>query len=131
MPKPVIICVDDEEVVLDSLKIQLKKEFSSRYRLEVAENAEEAMEILEELSEDDVDVVAIVSDWLMPGKKGDEFLIAVHQSAPRIVKILLTGHADPNAIERAKKQANLYACLSKPWAKEQLVETIKSALIES
>ncbi|NJQ98923.1 MAG: response regulator, partial [Hydrococcus sp. CSU_1_8] len=52
MPKPVIICVDDEEVVLDSLKIQLKKEFSSRYRLEVAENAEEAMEILEELSED-------------------------------------------------------------------------------
>ncbi|MCU0535013.1 MAG: response regulator [Hydrococcus sp. Prado102] len=128
MPKPVIICVDDEEVVLNSLKIQLKKEFSSRYRLEVAENAEEAMEILKELSEDDVDVVAIVSDWLMPGKKGDEFLIDVHQSAPSIVKIMLTGQADPIAIERAKKQANLYACLAKPWTKEQLIDTIKSAL---
>jgi DNA-binding NtrC family response regulator len=128
MPKPTIICVDDEQVVLNSLKIQLKKEFSHCYSIEMAENAEEALEIIEELKEEDIDIVVVVSDWLMPGKKGDEFLCEVHKIAPNTIKIMLTGQIDRAAIAIAKQQANLYACLSKPWTKEQLIETIKSAL---
>jgi CheY-like chemotaxis protein len=128
MPKPVILCVDDEVVVLNSLKIQLKKEFGDDYLYEVAENADEALEIIEEIKEDDNDILVIVSDWLMPGIKGDEFLIRVHQKYPRIVKVMLTGQADELAIERVKKQANLHRCLYKPWDGEELVETIKSGL---
>jgi hypothetical protein len=37
------------------------------------------MEIIEEFQEDEIDIVVIVSDWLMPGIKGDEFLINVHK----------------------------------------------------
>ena len=80
------------------------------------------------LKEDEIDVVVIVSDWLMTGKKGDELLIDVHEKKPKTVKIMLTGQADPEAIERAKQQANLHACLSKPWTKEKLIETIKAGL---
>lgn len=128
MPKPVILCVDDEVVVLNSLKIQLKKEFGDAYLYEVAENADEALEIIEEIKEEDNDILVIVSDWLMPGIKGDEFLIRVHQKYPRIVKVMLTGQADELAIERVKEQANLHRCLYKPWDGEELVETIKSGL---
>ena len=128
MPKPVILCVDDEVVVLNSLKIQLKKEFGDAYLYEVAENADEALEIIEEIKEDDNDILVIVSDWLMPGIKGDEFLIRVHQKYPRIVKVMLTGQADELAIKRVKEQANLHRCLYKPWNGEELVETIKSGL---
>ena len=39
----------------------------------------------------------------MPGIKGDEFLIRVHQKYPKIVKVMLTGQADEVAIERVKK----------------------------
>ncbi|HAG80524.1 MAG TPA: hypothetical protein DCL61_04970, partial [Cyanobacteria bacterium UBA12227] len=69
-----MLCVDDEVVVLNSLKIQLKNEFGDTYLYEVAESADEALEIIEEFHEDEIRILLIVSDWLMPGMKGDEFL---------------------------------------------------------
>jgi CheY-like chemotaxis protein len=128
MVKAVILCVDDEPVILDSLKIQLKNAFEDTYTYEVAENADEAMEVLEECQADTADVIVIVSDWLMPGIRGDEFLIRVHQKFPKIIKVMLTGQADEVAIARATEQANLHRCLHKPWQAEELIETIKSGL---
>jgi CheY-like chemotaxis protein len=128
MPQPVILCVDDEVVVLDSLKIQLKQEFGDKYLYEVAESADEALEIIDELQEDDIDVLVVVSDWLMPGMKGDEFLIQVHQKFPNILKVMLTGQADQEAIERAHTEAHLHRCLQKPWDGKELIETIKAGL---
>ena len=127
MSKPAILCVDDEIVVLDSLKIQLRNEFGDRYVYEVAESASEAMEILEEIGEE-TETILIVSDWLMPEIKGDDFLIRVHEKYPNIIKVMLTGQADESAIERVKQQAALHRCLSKPWTAQELVETIKSGL---
>ena len=115
--------------LLAQLKIQLKKEFGDAYLYEVAENADEALEIMEEIQkEDESDILVIVSDWLMPGIKGDDFLIMVHQKYPKIVKVMLTGQADEVAIARVKEQANLHRCLYKPWERQELVETIKSGL---
>lgn len=128
MSKPAILCVDDEAVVLNSLKIQLKKEFGDAYTYEIAESADEALEIIEELQAEETDILVIVSDWLMPGIKGDEFLIRVHQKYPKIVKVMLTGQADEIAIQRAKEKAALHNCLYKPWSSQELIETIKSGL---
>ncbi len=128
MSKPVILLVDDEAVILDSLKIQLKKEFGNKYFYEVAESADEALEIIEELEEDNIEILLLVSDWLMPGMKGDELLIKVHDQYPDITKVMLTGQADEEAVERAQQQANLHSCLRKPWDKTELIETIKSGL---
>jgi CheY-like chemotaxis protein len=44
----VILCIDDEVIVLDSLKEQLQTEYNN-YMIEVAESGEEAMEIINEL----------------------------------------------------------------------------------
>lgn len=128
MSKPIILCVDDEKIILESLRGQLRKAFKDAYSYEVAQDADEALELINELNESERLIVIIVSDWLMPGMRGDEFLIKVHQQFPNITKIMLTGQADEAAIERAQTQANLYRCLHKPWSKEELVETIESAL---
>lgn len=128
MAKPVILCVDDEPQILNTLKIQLKNEFKDAYDYEVAESADEALELLGELQQDEVSVIVIVSDWLMPGIKGDELLIKIHQKFPKIVKVMLTGQADEAAIQRAFEEANLHSCLYKPWQGSELVETIKSGL---
>ena len=128
MSESAIICVDDEVVILDSLKEQLKRKFGDRFIYEVAECAEEAWEVIEELQEDDIDIIVIVSDWLMPGTKGDEFLIQIHQRFPEVIKVMLTGQADETAIERARKEANLHACLYKPWTEDELSQIIVSAL---
>ncbi|MBE9125433.1 MULTISPECIES: response regulator [unclassified Coleofasciculus] len=128
MSNTAILCVDDEGVILESLKEQLKRHFGSQYLYEVAESAEEAWDVIEELQDEAVNILIIVSDWLMPGMKGDEFLIQVHQRFPGIVKVMLTGQADEEAIERAKQEANLYSCLHKPWTEDDLTQIITSAL---
>ena len=128
MPRKVILCVDDEKIILDSLKMQLKKRFANKYVYEFAESADEAFEIINELFEEETEVLVIVSDWLMPGIKGDEFLIQIHQKFPQIVKVMLTGQADGNAVLNAKEKANLYRCLYKPWKEEELFDAIESGL---
>ncbi len=123
-----ILCVDDEVVILDSLKKQLKRKFGDRFIYEVAESAEEAWEVIAELNADGIKIIAIVSDWLMPRTKGDDFLIQIHQQFPKIINVMLTGQANETAIERAKKQANLHACLHKPWTEEELTQIITTAI---
>ncbi len=128
MSEKAILCVDDEKTVLDSLKEQLKSRFGRQYVYELAENGEDALEIIQELMDEDVEIIIIVSDWLMPGMRGDEFLIEVHKRFPSIVKVMLTGQADDEAIERARDEANLHRCLAKPWSETELFETIESAM---
>lgn len=126
--KKVILCVDDEKTILTCLKAQLKKHFNKDYTYECAESAIEALEILQELTEDGAKVMVIVSDWLMPQMKGDELLVQVHQRFPNISKVMLTGQADEDAIERARREANLHYCLRKPWSEQELIEILESSL---
>jgi CheY-like chemotaxis protein len=126
--KPIIVCVDDEKVILDSLKTQLKSAFGALYSYEMAESGTDALELIEELNEDGHLIVVIVSDWLMPGMRGDELLIKIHSKFPSVIKIMLSGQADEEAINRAFTQANLYKCLKKPWSEEELVGGICEAI---
>jgi response regulator RpfG family c-di-GMP phosphodiesterase len=128
MSKPVILCVDDETVILESLKAQLRKALGSSYAYEIAQDAEEFLDIIDELNEDNISILLVVSNWLMPGMKSDEFIIFFHQKFPKIVKILLTGQADKEAIERAYAEANIHKCLFKPWSPNQSIDIVKSGL---
>lgn len=128
MSKKTILCVDDEKSILDAIRGQLKRKYGNEYSYEFAENADEAWEIIQELEEEKCELLIIVSDWLMPGIKGDEFLVKVHQNFPGVVKVMLTGQANPENIENAKMNANLYKCLNKPWSQEELYETIEYSL---
>ena len=49
MEKGVLLCVDDEIIVLTALKDQLRRAFGSDFLIDVAESAEEALELLEEV----------------------------------------------------------------------------------
>jgi len=120
--KKAILCVDDEKTILDTLTHQLRELFGEQYAYEKAESGDEALEILEELNEDGTSAVLVISDWLMPGMKGDEFLIKVKHDFDfmGVKKILLTGHAPKDAVERAYTDAGLDHYIQKPWKKEDL-----------
>jgi CheY-like chemotaxis protein len=122
-----ILRVDDEHMVLISLRDPIFNHFGDRYRCEMAESAAEAWEVIDELYAEDVRLF-IVSDWLMPGIRGDKFLIQVHQRFPDIATVLLMGQANKTAIEQARQEADLYAYIAKPWLEETLSSTIKSEL---
>lgn len=128
MEKPVIICVDDEQIILNSLNTQLGRKFGEDYELEFAESAEEALDLIDELSEEGLQVVMIISDQIMPGMSGDEFLTTVHQTNPEIIKILLTGQAALESAINAVNHADLYRYLTKPWEEADLILTIEKGL---
>jgi DNA-binding NtrC family response regulator len=126
MKSLVILLVDDEKTVLDSLKQQLRLMFGQRFLYETAESVKEAWEVLDELEDDKL--VLIVSDWLMPNVRGDQFLLEVNERYPDVVRVMLTGQADQDALERACKQAKVHKILYKPWNPKELQETIEEGL---
>jgi DNA-binding NtrC family response regulator len=128
MRKKALICVDDEPIILDSLREQLEKHYGDQYIYETADSAEEALEIIDELDEDNIEIAIIVSDWLMPGMKGDKFLLNVDLKYPGVVKVLLTGQADQKSIETLEELADRFALIPKPWNKEDLINVIKTGL---
>jgi len=122
--KQAIVCVDDEVIILLSLIQELKHAFGSNYLYEKATDADSALEIIEELEQEDVEVIFIISDWLMPGMTGDEFLKVVNEKYPHIKTIMITGHADQTAIDRVRKIDSVLAVFSKPWNPASLVAVI-------
>ncbi|MBD1926094.1 response regulator [Trichocoleus sp. FACHB-90] len=128
MSKGTIICVDDERVVLISLRDQLTHHFGSDYDIELAESGEEALEIFTELLEENREVLLLISDQIMPGMKGDELLIEIHAQYPKTLKILLTGQASVAAVGNAVNFANLYRYIAKPWDETDLCLTVTEAI---
>ncbi|WP_167618090.1 hybrid sensor histidine kinase/response regulator [Maribellus sediminis] len=128
MKKSVILCIDDEEIILQALEEQLKNIFGKEYDIETSDSGEDAIEFFKELTEEGVHVPVVISDYIMPGKKGDEVLKEIHRLSPGSLKILLTGHADFDGISNAINNAQLYRYIAKPWDKDDLVLTVKEAI---
>ncbi|MEG4855400.1 adenylate/guanylate cyclase domain-containing protein [Microcoleus sp. B5-D4] len=128
MKQQVIVCVDDDNTVLKSLKAELQEVVGNAYLIEIAEGGEEALELIEELLSDGYEVPLIISDHIMPEMKGDELLKKVHILSPKTIKIMLTGQADIEAVGNAIKNANLYRYIAKPWQQEDLSLTVKEAV---
>ena len=64
----------------------------------------------------------------MPGTKGDEFLDQISSKYAGIIKILVTGYAEREVIEKIKSNPNVHGLLYKPWssfALKDLVNQIK------
>ncbi|MCK5852513.1 response regulator [bacterium] len=128
MKKPVIICVDDEKIVLDSLKKELRESVEQKYLIEIAESAEEALEIYTELKEAGHEIPLVISDYIMPGIKGDELLQKLKDLDPSSYRIMLTGQATIEGITNAVNNADLYRYISKPWETNDLKLTVGEAL---
>ena len=128
MKKPVIICVDDEQTILDSLEIDLLKAFEDKYLIETAQSGEEALELLSELLAEQYEVPLVISDQIMPNMKGDELLRSVHAISPNTLKIMLTAQADLEAVVNAINYAKLYRYIPKPWQCDDLKLTATEAI---
>ena len=128
MGKGIIICVDDERIVLNGLQSQLGRDFGANFAIELAESGEEALELVNELIHGGNEIVVVISDQLMPGIKGHELLKQIHLLTPSCYNILLTGQSDINAVTEAVNHANLYRYISKPWEGNDLILTIKEAI---
>lgn len=128
MARCALVCVDDERTITDSLKRSLNESLQGEYLVEIAEGGEDALELFQELLEDGYEVPLIITDYIMPGMKGDELLQKVQKLSPQTVKIMLTGQATLDAVANAVNQSKLYRFISKPWEPSDLQLTVREAL---
>ncbi len=114
-----VLLVDDEENILRSLKRVLRR---GDWEIETARDGAEALEVFLRFRPH-----VVISDFRMPGMTGVELLARVKEQAPQVQRIMLTGHADQQAIEDAINRAEVFRFLTKPWNDAQLVSMVKSA----
>ena len=128
MATQAIVIVDDEAILLFSLKQTMRLHFGEKYRYETAMNGEKGLECMNELLHEGVEVVLVISDWLMPGMNGAEFLRTVHREYPTTNLLMISGHADEVEIDKLTIDLGLQGFLRKPWNRRQLFDTVESAL---
>jgi diguanylate cyclase (GGDEF)-like protein len=117
-----ILCVDDEESVVNSLRRVLR---SSHYEVIGFTSAPEALNYLES---NEVDL--IVSDMRMPEMRGDEFLAKTMSITPNTVRILLTGYSDFDMTVSAINEGRIHRYMSKPWDNSELLSIINEELVQ-
>jgi DNA-binding NtrC family response regulator len=119
--QPVVAIVDDEEMVITSVRAFLSLE--TEYDIHGFTDPEEAVRFLETSPAD-----VIVSDYLMPKMNGIQLLGKAKQLQPEAARVLLTGHADKQSAIQAINEVGLFQYLEKPWDNSQLLLVIQSAI---
>jgi two-component system cell cycle response regulator len=117
--QPTLLVVDDDafmrEVLVDALE-------GEPWRILSAGSAEEALALL---GREPVDV--ILSDQCMPGMQGTELMAHASRTHPYTVRLILSGLAEVEAIERACAAGMVDRHLAKPWAAGALRDDLRAA----
>lgn len=115
-----LLLVDDEPNILASLRRVFQRE---NYELLFAQNGAEALRIMEKKP-----VELIMTDFMMPGMNGSELLREVRERWPNTIRIMLTGHANTDAVMGSIKEGAVYRFILKPWNDDDIRLTIALAL---
>lgn len=115
-----ILFVDDEENVLKAMRRIFRRE---NYTMLTASSAAEALDLLQKEP-----VHVVISDHRMPGMTGADLLRKIKELYPQTIRIMLTGHADVNAIMGAVNEGAVYKFITKPWNDDDLRLTVSLAL---
>ncbi len=129
MTKYLILCVDDEREVLDSV-LQDLMPFEEYFAVEGAESVTEARQVIEDMAEEEIKLALILCDHIMPEQTGISFLIELSQDTDTrdARKVLLTGQAGLEDTVEAINHDSLDYYISKPWKGEELRQAITAQL---
>jgi CheY-like chemotaxis protein/glycine cleavage system H lipoate-binding protein len=114
-----ILIVDDEEIVIDSIKLHLRKE--KKYQLFSAMSVKEAIGIMKVNH-----INIILTDLMMPEVDGLEFLRVINEHDSSIITMMITGYATINSALQAN-QLGAFDYIAKPFTRDELKKAIKRA----
>ena len=115
MAKPVILAVDDDPEVSRTLDRDLRRKYSSQFRVLRATSGAAALDLLKQLKLRNEPVALLLTDQRMPQMSGVEFLEQAMVLFPETKRALLTAYADTDAAIRAINTVKIDYYLVKPW----------------
>ena len=119
-PRYRLLFVDDEPGILKALTRVFRQE---NYAVVTAGSAAEGLQRLAE-----AETHLVISDFMMPVMNGAEFLREVKARSPETIRIMLTGHANTDAVMGAINEGAVYKFILKPWNDDDLRVTVALAL---
>lgn len=114
-----VLYIDDEVENLRGFQFLFKR----YYKIYIAKSAEEGLELLKNNP-----IKLILADQRMPGMTGVEFFELAADLYPDIIRIILTGYSDIEAIIKAINKGKIFKYVTKPWDKDELKLIIDNAL---
>jgi response regulator RpfG family c-di-GMP phosphodiesterase len=120
--RPRVLLVDDEPSLLDGLRRQLRRDFT----VETAVGAANGLFALRT----DQPFEVIVSDFLMPGINGAEFLAAAAKGAPTSTRMLLTGHTDLADAAVTVNKGGIFRMLLKPVDPQTMTAALRDCVAQ-
>lgn len=121
--KQTILFVDDEKNILYCLKRIFRND---DYHILTAESGHEALDIIKNIKVD-----MVVSDYRMPKMSGIQLLQKVKTLNPYIIRIVLSGYADAEAVIDAIENKEIHRFFTKPWDEEMLKNEIRQCFINN
>jgi response regulator RpfG family c-di-GMP phosphodiesterase len=118
--RPRVLCVDDEEDVLDALRRVL----GPRFLVDTAPGARDALEMIDGEST----YAAVLSDRRMPGMDGVAFLAECRVRSHATARLLLTAQLDLEVAVAAVNEAQIFRLLKKPCRREGLIAALEEAV---
>ena len=119
--KPLVLVVDDEKVIADTLSIILSK---SGFSTMTAYDGVAALQLAKDLKPD-----LVISDVMMPGMTGIELAIAITQTVPRCKILLFSGQAATvDLLEEARNAGYNFTTLTKPVHPTDMLQRISECL---
>ena len=118
--QPSILIVEDDPMVLVTLKVTLEKE---GFQVTTSSEPRKALKLV-----DEGDFAVIISDYRMPEMTGLEFLVECRRRRPHSSRILLTAVVNLTTVVEAINRGEIYRFIGKPWLREELIATVRDAV---
>jgi thioredoxin reductase (NADPH) len=115
MTKPVILTVDDDIQVSNTIERDLKRQYGKEYKIIKTYSGKEALATVNQLKQRDDQVALFLTDQRMPEMNGTEFLEEAIEIYPDARRVLLTAYADTDAAIESINKLGLNYYLLKPW----------------
>ncbi len=115
----IVLVVDDDPLILASLKAILEKE---GYHVLTASNGTEALDLLAKQQ-----VAVILCDQGMPDMTGTEVLQKTQILSPDTIRLILTGNHDLDAAIDAINLGKVFQFIVKPWENNVLCQIVRAS----
>jgi len=115
MPKPVILSLDDDPSVLNSVERDLRAHYGQDYRILPINTGRAALDYMKKLEQRNETIALFLVDQRMPEMSGVEFLSEAIKAYPQAKRVLLTAYADTQAAINSINEVRLDYYLMKPW----------------
>lgn len=118
-----IMIVDDEAMITNTLSNLVR--LFLKHNVLTYNNPSDALES-DNLISGKVDL--IISDFMMPGMNGLEFLKKAKEKSPKLITVMLTGYADKENAIKSINEVGLYYYIEKPWDNNALLRIVQNGL---